>query len=62
MMERYLATEEEQARMLGCSRRFLRQLRLKRLVPFVRVGRNWIRYNPLKVAAAIEKLTIKERV
>jgi hypothetical protein len=61
MMERFLVTEEEQARLLHCSVGHLKNLRYKRLVPFVRIGR-WIRYNPLKVAAAIERFTVKERV
>jgi hypothetical protein len=62
MMERYLVTEKEQCRLLSCSRTFLRDLRSKRPIPFIRLGNKWIRYNPLKVAAAMEKLTIKERV
>lgn len=61
MMERFLVTEEEQARLLHCSIGHLKNLRYKRLVPFVRIGR-WIRYNPLKVAAAMEKFTVKERI
>ena len=35
------------------------ELREKRLIPFVRLGR-LVRYNPQEVMKAIEKLTVKE--
>lgn len=56
-----LITEEEQARQLHCSQRHLIRMRNRRMIPYVKLGR-MIRYDPMKVAAAIEKLTIKERI
>ena len=54
-----LINESEQAALLSCCKRHLVNLRQKRLIPFVKLGR-LVRYNPDDVARAIEKLTIKE--
>ena len=54
-----LNTEKQQAAQLQCSLRHLVDLRNKRLIPFIRLGRS-IRYDPNAVQRALEKLTIKE--
>jgi len=48
----------EQAELLSISWRHLQELSKKRLIPCVRLGRR-ILFNPLHVAAALEKLTVK---
>lgn len=60
MQREELLREKEQAKQLKCSLRHLVNLRNKRLIPFIRLGRS-IRYNPIAVARALEKLEIKER-
>lgn len=57
--QRLLLTEKEQAAVLSISANHLVNLRRGRLVPHVRLGKS-IRYNPIEVAKAMEKLTIKE--
>lgn len=57
--QRLLLTEKEQAALLSISPNHLINLRRGRLVPHVRLGRS-IRYNPVEVARAVEKLTISE--
>jgi excisionase family DNA binding protein len=59
LMEKQLLTDKEIGAILGCSYRHVKTLRLKRLIPFVRLGR-LVRYNPQEVMKAIEKLTTKE--
>ena len=59
MQNQALLTEKQQANALACSPRHLVNLRQKRLVPFIKLGR-LIRYNPEAVARALEKLTVKE--
>jgi hypothetical protein len=54
-----LITEKQQADQLQCSLRHLVDLRNKRLIPFIRLGRS-IRYDPDAVQRALQKLTIKE--
>jgi excisionase family DNA binding protein len=58
-MEKQLLTDKELAPILGCSWRHIKTLRLKRLIPFVQLGR-LVRYNPQEVMKALEKITIKE--
>ena len=60
MQRQPLITEKAQAELLGCSLRHLINLRNRRLVPFVRLGK-LVRYNPDNVQKAVEKLTIRER-
>lgn len=57
--QRLLLTEKEQAALLSISANHLINLRRGRLVPHVRLGKS-IRYNPVEVAKAVEKLTIRE--
>ena len=52
-------TEEELAKELRVSQRHLINLRNRRLIPFVRLGR-LIRYNRAAVEKAIQKLTVQE--
>jgi hypothetical protein len=59
MQRHHLITEKAQAELLRCSLRHLINLRNKRLVPHVRLGK-LVRYNPESVQRALEKLTIKE--
>jgi len=54
-----LLTEKEQAALLSISEHHLVNLRRQRLVPHVRLGKS-VRYNPVEVARAVEKLTISE--
>lgn len=56
-----LITGEEQAKLLSCTSRHLRNLCKRRLIPYVKLGRS-IRFNPNAVERAVEKLTIKERI
>ena len=58
-MQSRLITEKQQAELLQCSLRHLVDLRNKRLIPFIRLGRS-IRYEPNAVQRALEKLTVKE--
>lgn len=58
-MEKQLFTDKELAPILGCSWRHVKTLRLKRLIPHVKLGR-LIRYNPQEVMRAIEKITVRE--
>jgi Helix-turn-helix domain len=59
MHREQLLCEKEQAAQLQCSLRHLINLRNKRLIPYVRLGRS-IRYDPAAVQRALEKLTVKE--
>ena len=59
MQANHYTTEEELARELRVSQRHLINLRNRRLIPFVRLGR-LIRYNRAAVEKAIQKLTVKE--
>jgi excisionase family DNA binding protein len=59
MIEKQLFTEKEIGAILGCSWRHVKTLRLKRQIPFIKLGR-LVRYNPQEVMKAIEKLTTKE--
>ena len=54
-----LLTERQQAKQLQISPRHLYDLRQKRLVPFIKLGKS-VRYDPEDVAQAIKKLTIRE--
>ena len=54
-----LVTEKELATLLNISWQHLVNLRKRRLVPFVRLGKS-VRYSPTKVAKALEKLTVEE--
>ena len=57
-MKEYI-TEQEQAKLLHCSERHIWNMRKRRLLPFIKLGR-LVRYNPEAVARAMEKLTFKE--
>jgi hypothetical protein len=59
MQTQELITEKQQAAMLKCSPRHLVNLRQKRIIPYVQLGR-LIRYNPVAVSRALEKLTVRE--
>ena len=50
----------EQAAHMSCCLRHLDNLRQKRLIPFIRLGRS-IRYDPIAVHKALQKLTIREQ-
>ena len=56
---KYYNTEEELAKELRVSQRHLINLRNRRLIPFVRLGR-LIRYDRRAVAKALDKLTVRE--
>jgi hypothetical protein len=55
-----LNTPQEQADQMRCCLRHLDNLRHKRLIPFIRLGRS-IRYDPVAAHKALQKLTIKEQ-
>jgi hypothetical protein len=59
MNKQQLLRENEQAEQLRCSTRHLINLRNKRLIPYIRLGKS-VRYDPTAVHRALEKLTIKE--
>jgi hypothetical protein len=50
-----LVTEKEQARRLSMSWRGLQEIRKRKLVPFIRIGR-LVRYSPKEVEKALQKL------
>jgi len=54
-----LITERQQAALLSVSHRHLINLRTRRLVPFLKLGKS-VRYSPEAVAKALDKLTIRE--
>ena len=54
-----LITEQEQAKLLHCSARHVWNLRKRRLIPVIKLGRS-VRYDPEAVARAMGKLTVKE--
>ena len=54
-----LLTEKEQAEELQCSLRHLANLRKRRLIPYVRLGRS-IRFDPAAVERALTKLSVRE--
>jgi excisionase family DNA binding protein len=56
---RRLNTAKEQAEELNCSLRHLENLKAKRQIPFIRLGKS-IRFDPVAVERALEKLTVKE--
>jgi excisionase family DNA binding protein len=58
-MEKQLLTEKEIAAILGCSWAHVKTLRLKRQIPFIKLGR-LVRYNPQEVMKAIENMTTRE--
>jgi hypothetical protein len=47
------------AERLNCSPRHLVNMRLRRQIPYVKLGR-LVRYDPIAVGEALKKLTIKE--
>jgi len=53
-----LLSLRSQAELLSISWRHLQELSKKRLIPTVRLGRRML-FNPIHVAAALEKLTVK---
>ena len=59
MNKQQLLREKEQAKQLICSIRHLINLRNKRLIPYIKLGKS-IRYDPNAVQRALEKLSIKE--
>jgi Helix-turn-helix domain len=58
-MQAQLITEKELAGLTRCSVRHLINLRNRRLIPYVRLGKS-VRYNPEHVKRAIDKLTVIE--
>ena len=58
---RTLVDEKTQAELLDCSLRHLINLRNRRLVPHIRLGK-LVRYDPNAVQRALEKLTVREVV
>jgi hypothetical protein len=58
-MQVQLITEKEQAARLRVCERHLINLRKKRLIPYVKLGKS-IRYNPNAVERALAKLEVKE--
>jgi hypothetical protein len=54
-----LITPNEQAARLSCSLRHLQNLKNRRQVPHIKLGR-LVRYDPDAVQGAIDKLTVKE--
>jgi hypothetical protein len=66
-MTKPLINEAEMAKLLGCSLRHIKDMRYRRMIPYIQLakggrGPSGIRYNPEAVARAIEKLTVKERI
>ena len=59
MHKQQLLRENEQAEQLRCSIRHLINLRNKRLIPYIKLGKS-VRYDPNAVQRALEKLTVKE--
>lgn len=57
--ETILLTEKQQAARIPCSPRHLVNMRNRRLIPYIKFGR-LVRYDPVAVARALEKLTVKE--
>jgi predicted DNA-binding transcriptional regulator AlpA len=55
-----IITEKELAKELNLSLRHLINLRNERLLPYIKLGRRLIRYDRHAVAAAIQKLTVRE--
>jgi len=54
-----LLTEKQQAQRLNCSWRHLVNLRARRQIPYIKLGRI-IRYDPVAVDKALAKLTVRE--
>jgi hypothetical protein len=54
-----LLIEKQMAERLNCSPRHLVNMRLRRQIPYVKLGR-LVRYDPIAVGEALKKLTIKE--
>lgn len=64
-MQEYLSAPRlnntrEQAAQMGCSVRYVQILCAKRLIPFYKIGKS-VRFDPVAVHKALEKLCIKER-
>lgn len=55
-----LVTEKTLAGMMNCSLRHIMNLRYRKQIPYIRLGRA-IRYNPVAVEQALQKLTFEER-
>jgi excisionase family DNA binding protein len=55
-----LNNTREQAAQMSCSVRHLQNLCNKRLVPFYKLGKS-VRFDPVAVHKALQKLCIKER-
>jgi excisionase family DNA binding protein len=58
-VKRRLKTEKEMAELLNVSQRHMLNLRIGRLIPYIKLGKS-VRYNPDEVSRAIQKLTINE--
>jgi hypothetical protein len=54
-----LISPKEQARRIDCSLRHLQNLKNRRLIPHIKLGR-LVRYDPVAVQRALEKLTVRE--
>ncbi len=57
-----LVQEPELLKIFPMKSRQLRELRYQRKVPYTKVSRTLILYDPAKVAAALERLEVKEVV
>lgn len=59
--QRLLVNEKQMAAMLGVSWGHMINLRRRRMVPFIQLGKS-IRYNPKLVEIALQKHTVREEV
>jgi len=62
MTRRRLINEEEFLQLFPITSRQLRDYRTLRKIPFIKLSRTVILYDPDKVAAALDRLEIKEVV
>jgi excisionase family DNA binding protein len=59
MQRHHLLTEKRQAQALNCSLRHLANLRKRRQVPYIKLGRS-VRFDPAAVERALAKLSVRE--
>ncbi len=53
-----LISERELAKMLGVSLRHVGNLRERRVIPFIRLGRS-VRFNPDEISQVLNRLTVR---
>ena len=58
----HLVTGPQLAKDINIGERWLRELRKQGLIPFLKLGHRTLRYDPVAVARALEKLSTKERL